>query len=99
MKASGVLEVATPPPAMAVPGRIPCTLNVVNPGVRPNSGFTSLFTLAKLVWLAMLNPSAVNCTFAFSPTLCCQVKRASKLTKFGPRPVSRAAPIGRSFVV
>ena len=32
VKASGVLGVAAPPPALY--GRIPCTLNVVNPGVK-----------------------------------------------------------------
>src|SRR5215469_1836097 len=75
--AKGVLEVTTPP-GKAVPGRIPCTLKVLNPSVRPNNGLTSLFTLAKLVRFARLNPSAVNCSFVFSPILCCQVKRASK---------------------
>jgi len=48
VKASGVLEVAVRRPA--APCRpIPLTLKVVNPGVKPKSGLTSLFTLAKFV--------------------------------------------------
>src|ERR1700721_3796154 len=90
VNASGGLGVAVPPPASAVPGRIPCTLNEVLPSPTQgavvgsaNSGFTSLFTLAKFVRFAMLNPSAVNCRLAFSPSLCRQVKRASKSLKPG----------------
>ena len=64
VNASGVLGVATLPSPSSVPGRIPCTLNVVNPGVNPKRGLTSLFTLVKFVRFAMLNPSAVNCRFA-----------------------------------
>ncbi len=33
------------------------------PRLKPKSGLTSLFTLAKFVRFAMLNPSAVNCRF------------------------------------
>src|ERR1700675_2727613 len=54
VKASGVLDVAVPPPERAEPGLIPFTLNVVNPepgtpgmpGLKPKTGPTSLFTLA-----------------------------------------------------
>src|ERR1700683_591214 len=84
VKASGVLGVAACPFTRS-PGRIPCTLNEVlpppNQGAavgRAKSGFTSLFTLAKFVRFAMLNPSAVNCRLALSPSLYRQVKRASK---------------------
>jgi hypothetical protein len=66
-------------------------------GRNPNNGLTSLFTLAKLVWFAMLKPSAVISSVAFSRTLCCQLICMSKLVQLGPRPVLRPAPIGRSF--
>ena len=74
VNASGVLGVAVPPPARAVPGRIPLTLKVVSPVPpmdvgRAKSGLTSLFTLPKFVRFAMLNPSAVNCRLALSPSL------------------------------
>ena len=45
----------------------------------PNYGLTSLFTLTKLVRFAMLKPSAVISSVAFSRTLCCQLICMSKL--------------------
>src|ERR1700722_15101973 len=44
----------------------------------PKRGLTSLFTLAKLVRLAILNPSAVNRMVALSLMRCDQLKRISK---------------------
>src|SRR5215831_4831909 len=76
VNASGVLGVTVPP--LDRLGRIPCTLKVVNPGSNPKSGPTSLFTLAKFVRFAMLNPSAVNRRFAFTPSLWVQLRRMSK---------------------
>jgi len=67
VKASGVLEVAVPPPGSAVPGRIPLTLKVVKPRGQTKERADLIVYAGKIRPVAMLNPSAVNCRFAFSP--------------------------------